>query len=125
MATNTSSQTVAAPAPSNAVTGLNAELAQTVNAAVRQALAEYGLHRGTPAPAEPPAALNSAISPVPEGFLDLAGLMARLPLSERTIRSEIQKGRLPHVRLPGSRRLLFFWPTVQASLLRFQEGGIQ
>ncbi len=61
----------------------------------------------------------------PPGFLDLTELQTRIPLSERTIRSLIAKRVIPHVRLPGGRRLLFDWPSVKRSLLRYEEGGIE
>jgi len=61
----------------------------------------------------------------PRGFLDFAGLLAALPLGERTARAEIKKGRIPAIRLPNGRRLLFHWPSVEKSLLRFQRGGIE
>lgn len=59
----------------------------------------------------------------PLGLLDLAGLAARVPLGERTLREEIKKRRIPSIRLPGGRRLLFHWPSVEAALLRYQRGG--
>jgi hypothetical protein len=37
--------------------------------------------------------------PVPAGFLDFAGLIANVPLGERTLRAEIKKGHLPAIRL--------------------------
>jgi len=61
---------------------------------------------------------------IPPGFLSFRDLLAVLPLSERTARAEIQRGRIPVIRLPRSRRLLFHWPTVEKALLRFQRGGI-
>ena len=63
--------------------------------------------------------------PIPAGFIDFAGLLANVPLGERTLRSEIKKGHLPAIRLPGGRRLLFHLPSVEAALLRFQRGGIE
>lgn len=63
--------------------------------------------------------------PVPSGLLDLPGLLARVPVSERTLRAEVKKGRIPAIRLPHGRRLLFHWPSVEAALLRHQRGGVE
>lgn len=59
------------------------------------------------------------------GFLDFAGICARVPLSERTLREAIKRRQIPHIRLPGARRLLFDWPSVQAALARYQKGGTE
>jgi len=64
-------------------------------------------------------------TPAHHGLLDFAGLCARVPLSERTLRTAIKRRQIPHIRLPGARRLLFDWPAVQASLARYQKGGIE
>lgn len=68
-------------------------------------------------------ATQPTASEVKPGFLDFPGLCDRVPLGERTLREHIAEGRIPHIRLPGGRRLLFHWPTVQAALLRFEKGG--
>ena len=100
-------------APVNAATGPSAELVQTVNAAVRQALAEYGLHRGTPAPAEPP-------------FIEFKELQRRLPMyGERSLRELIADGKIPSVRPPGTRKLGFHWPSVERALLRCTTGPVE
>jgi hypothetical protein len=57
------------------------------------------------------------------GFLDFKQLCERLPLGERTLREAIKRRLIPHVRLPGARRLLFDWDNVRAALLRYQQGG--
>ena len=57
------------------------------------------------------------------GFLDFKQLCERLPLGERTLREAIKRRQIPHVRLPGARRLLFDWENVRAALLRYQKGG--
>lgn len=62
--------------------------------------------------------------PLPPAFLDFRGLLGAVPLGERTLREEIKRKRIPAIRLPGGRRLLFHLPSVQKALLRFQEGGI-
>lgn len=71
--------------------------------------------------------LQSPVGPpsIPPGFLDFAGLCDRVPLSERTLRTAIKRRQIPHIRLPGARRLLFDWPSVQAALARYQKGGTE
>lgn len=59
---------------------------------------------------------------IPLGFLDFPGLAERVPLGERSLRQAVADGRIPSIRLPGGRRLLFFWPAVEKALLRFQRG---
>lgn len=54
----------------------------------------------------------------PPGFIDFATLRPRVPLCDRALREKIRKGVIPSVRLPGSRKRLFWWPAVQAALLR-------
>lgn len=59
----------------------------------------------------------------PTTFISFNALLAAIPLSERTLREEIRRGRIPTIRLPGGRRLLFHLPSVTAALLRHQHGG--
>lgn len=59
------------------------------------------------------------------GFVDEADLLRRLPVSRRTLHNWRATGKLPFVRVPGSRRLLYFWPNVEAALLRLQRGPTQ
>jgi hypothetical protein len=102
-----------------------------LHAVERQRNGVNTLHAGPAQQGEPRAESSAPRNPqpqpstLPEGFLDVPGLLARLPISERTLREEIKKRRIPAIRLPGSRRLLFDWPSVQRSLLRFQTGGVQ
>jgi hypothetical protein len=74
---------------------------------------------------EPKTIKETPSNDLPLGFTDFDGLRAAVPLSERTLRSEIKKGRLPAIRMPGGRRLLFHLPSIEKSLLRFQRGGIE
>jgi len=60
----------------------------------------------------------------PPGFIDFRALLIAVPLGERTLREEIKRKRIPAIRMPGGRRLLFHLPSVEKALLRFQEGGI-
>jgi hypothetical protein len=61
---------------------------------------------------------------IPVGFTDFDGLCAVVPLSPRSLRTAIKDGRIPCVRLPGGRRLIFHLPSVEKCLLRFQKNGI-
>ena len=56
------------------------------------------------------------------GFIDEKQLLARLPVSRRTLFNWRRTGKIPCVRL-GGRRILFHWPSVEAALLRHQRGG--
>ncbi|MFZ0829308.1 MAG: helix-turn-helix domain-containing protein [Verrucomicrobiia bacterium] len=53
------------------------------------------------------------------GFIDEKQLLARLPVSRRTLFNWRRTGKIPCVRL-GGRRILFHWPSVEAALLRHQ-----
>ena len=53
------------------------------------------------------------------GFLNQKQLLARLPISRRTLFNWRTTGKIPCVRL-GGRRILFHWPSVEAALLRHQ-----
>jgi predicted DNA-binding transcriptional regulator AlpA len=53
------------------------------------------------------------------GFIDQKQLLARLPISRRTLFNWRTTGKIPCVRL-GGRRILFHWPSVEAALLRHQ-----
>ena len=52
-------------------------------------------------------------------FLNQKQLLARLPISRRTLFNWRMTGKIPCVRL-DRRRLLFHWPSVEAALLRYQ-----
>jgi hypothetical protein len=56
------------------------------------------------------------------GFIDQKQLLARLPISRRTLFNWRTTGKIPCVRL-GRCRILFHWPSVEAALLRHQRGG--
>ncbi len=53
------------------------------------------------------------------GFIDEKQLLAKLPISRRTLFNWRTSGKIPCVRL-GGRRILFHWPSVEAALLRHQ-----
>ena len=55
------------------------------------------------------------------GFINEKQLLARLPVSRRTLFNWRASGKIPCVRLGG--RILFHWTSVEAALLRHQQGG--
>jgi hypothetical protein len=55
------------------------------------------------------------------GFLNQKQLLARLPISRRTLFNWRVTGKIPHVKI--GRRILFHWPSCEAALLRLQHGG--
>ena len=56
-------------------------------------------------------------------FIDFAELARHVPLCERSLREAIRRGRIPSIRLPGARRVMFHWDSVQSALLRMQRGA--
>ena len=62
-------------------------------------------------------------TPEAASFIDEKELLKRLPVSRRTLWQWRETGKIPCVRLPGGRRVLFHWPSVEAALLRKQIGG--
>ena len=61
----------------------------------------------------------------PPRLIELPELLKLVPLSERTIRASMRRGWIPHIRLPGARRILFDPEAVHASLRRFEHGGLE
>ncbi|PYJ56792.1 MAG: hypothetical protein DME24_21125 [Verrucomicrobia bacterium] len=55
------------------------------------------------------------------GFIDEKRLLARLPISRRTLGNWKAKGLLPYIKI--GRRCLYDWASVQGALLRRQRGG--
>ena len=55
------------------------------------------------------------------GFIDEKQLLARLPISRRTLGNWKAKGILPYIKI--GRRCLYDWASVQGALLRRQRGG--
>ena len=62
-------------------------------------------------------------TPGEAGFIDETELLKRLPVSRRTLWQWRETGKIPCVRVPGGRRVIFHWESVQAALLRLQKGG--
>jgi hypothetical protein len=56
-------------------------------------------------------------------FLDEKEILARIPISRRTLFNWRMSGKIPFVHL--GRRNLFHWPSVEQALLRQQRGGAQ
>ncbi|HEY5345889.1 MAG TPA: helix-turn-helix domain-containing protein [Verrucomicrobiae bacterium] len=65
---------------------------------------------------------NSETPAAKADFISKKQLLERLPVSRRTLFSWRKSGKIPSVRL-GGRRILFHWPSVEATLLRHQRGG--
>jgi hypothetical protein len=57
-----------------------------------------------------------------KAFLDEKQLLARLPISRRTLGNWKIKGWLPHIKI--GRRCLYDWDNVHSALLRRQRGGV-
>ena len=55
-------------------------------------------------------------------FLTEPELLARLPISRRTLFNWIQQGKLPVCKI--NRRKIYHWPSCQAALLRQQRNGV-
>jgi len=64
-------------------------------------------------------------APGEAGFIDENTLLERLPVSRRTLFAWRENGKIPCVRLPGGRRVIYHWPSVELALLRNQKGGVQ
>jgi hypothetical protein len=56
-----------------------------------------------------------------QGFIGEKQLLARLPISRRTLGSWKATGVLPYIKI--GRRCLYDWASVQGALLRRQKGG--
>jgi hypothetical protein len=55
-------------------------------------------------------------------FIDFKNLNARLPYSPRALREIVRKGIIPSIVMPGGRKRVFHWPSVEAALKRRQQG---
>jgi hypothetical protein len=55
------------------------------------------------------------------GFIDEKQLLARLPISRRTLGTWKARGIIPFIKI--GRRCLYDWPNVKGALLRRQQGG--
>jgi hypothetical protein len=59
--------------------------------------------------------------PSETGFIDEKRLLAKLPVSRRTLGNWKAKGIIPHIKI--GRRCLYDWASVHGALLRRQRGG--
>jgi len=64
----------------------------------------------------------SVTPPAPAGFIDTAEMLRRVPVSPGTLQNWRKAGKIPFCRLTG-RRVIWHWPSVEATLLRVQRGG--
>jgi predicted site-specific integrase-resolvase len=55
------------------------------------------------------------------GFQSESEILPLVGVSRRTFKNWRDRGMIPYVRLPGSRRILFDWDSVRAALLRQQK----
>ena len=106
----------------NSIAGLVSAITGIINAKVEAANTSGGpkasLAATSAAPGMPPN--QSAPSEI---FIEFRELRRRIPLCERSLREAVRCGRIPSIRLPGARRVLFHWNSVQAALLRLQRGA--
>lgn len=58
--------------------------------------------------------------PAEAGFKSESQILPLLGVSRRTLSSWRERGLIPFIRLPGSRRIIFDWESVRAALLRRQ-----
>jgi hypothetical protein len=65
--------------------------------------------------------VSTAGQPGETGFIDEKRLLARVPVSRRTLGNWKAKGILPFIKI--GRRCLYHWASVQGALLRRQRGG--
>jgi hypothetical protein len=73
-----------------------------------------------------PAALAQAITAAAgKDWLTELELQGVIPVSRRTLKDWRDAGKLPYVRLPGTRRVLYHLESVHKALLRHQTGGNQ
>jgi predicted site-specific integrase-resolvase len=68
--------------------------------------------------------IHSPAKPSETTFIDEAELLRRVPVSRRTLYQYRVAGKIPFIRV-GGRRVLFHWPSVEAALLRQQQGGVE
>ena len=57
-------------------------------------------------------------------IIDESEALRRVPVSRRTWFDWKKRRLIPYIKLPGSRRTLFHWPSVQEALLRQQRGSM-
>lgn len=55
------------------------------------------------------------------GLLTVEEVLQRLPISRRTLAAWTKRRVIPSIQLPGSRRRLFHWGSLERALLRHQQ----
>jgi hypothetical protein len=92
-------------------------------------LAPKIMHAAMSKNSQPTASLSRAefvkesAKPSEDQFINEPEVLRRLPVSRRTLGNWKTSGKIPFIRLPGSRRVLFHWPSVEQALLRQQRGA--
>jgi excisionase family DNA binding protein len=61
----------------------------------------------------------------PAGLLTTPEVLERLRISRRTLACWIERGTIPVIKMPNSRRLLFNWNSILGALMRHERGGRQ
>jgi len=57
------------------------------------------------------------------GFISESQLLERIPISRRSLGNWKKRQLIPFIRLPGTRRVLYSWPSVSDALRRMERGG--
>ena len=57
-----------------------------------------------------------------EPFVDEKVILQRVPISRRTLYVWRESGKVPFIKVPGSRRVVFHWASFEQALLRLQRG---
>src|SRR5688572_15842094 len=81
-----------------------------------------GVQDFTLTPDDSVAAMKETQPPIDTDFIFETELLRRVPISRRTSNTWRGTGILPFIQPPGSRRVIYHWPSVQAALLRIQKG---
>ena len=63
---------------------------------------------------------DSTVAAIDAEIINEACLLKRIPVCKRTLQNLRASGHLPFIKLPGSRRILYYWESVKAALIRQQ-----
>lgn len=61
---------------------------------------------------------------IENGFIGEHDVLQKVPVSRKTWSNWKNKGYVPFIRQPGSRRVLYHWPSVESALLRLQKPAL-
>jgi predicted site-specific integrase-resolvase len=61
-----------------------------------------------------------AAQPADRDIISSSELLKKIPVSPRTLGNWRKRGLIPAIKLPGTSRVLFHWPSVQEALRRRQ-----